>query len=321
MNLNQKSSIRSKTISLRFYGLLFVLCEILYLTYSKSTRRRSRATSHSCTSSRVYQSVPCGSVQFQQVSLTDDIIVEGVVKSIASRTNSCSVPFRMTFIRDPTQRILDEFFLQKVTREKVDPTDTNIRDFFEKLDHRDHYLRTLALLKPQRQETTKHVVKDILHRYDFIGISERLDESLVVMKMLLGLKTDDIRYLLDTGPFIPWYYNLSTVRCNFRGISPFLSPNMTSFISSKEWQQNFIAGDTLLFQAATRSLDRTIVSLGKSVVQMELQAFHRAMEEAYQMCHKNATFPCSAQGTLLPRNDCRYRNVGCGWECLDRLKL
>ena len=320
MTLKLKSSLRSKTISLRIYALLFVLCEILYLTYSKSTRLRSRATNRSCTSSRVYPSVPCGSIRFQRVSFTDEIIVEGVIRNIASRTNSCSVPFHMTFVQDPTQRIVDEFFLQMVAREKVDPTDTNIRDFFEKHDHRDYYLRTLAL-KSHQQETTKHIVKDILQGYDFIGISERLDESLVVMKMLLGLKTEDIRYLIDAGPFMPWYYNQSTVRCNFRGISPFLSPNMTSFINSKEWQQDVIAGDTLLFNAATQSLDRTIISLGQSLVQMELKAFHRVMEEAYQMCQGNVKFPCSAQGNLLPHNDCRHQNIGCGWACLGRLKL
>ena len=38
------------------------------------------------------------------------------------------------------------------------------------------------------------VVQDILNDYDFIAITERMDESLVVMKILLNLTLDEILY-------------------------------------------------------------------------------------------------------------------------------
>jgi hypothetical protein len=34
-------------------------------------------------------------------------------------------------------------------------------------------------------------VQEILQGYDFLGVSERMDESLAVLQLLLGLETQD----------------------------------------------------------------------------------------------------------------------------------
>lgn len=45
-------------------------------------------------------------------------------------------------------------------------------------------------------------VRDTLGKYDFVGVVERFDESLVALQLLMGLETSDILYFssrLHTG--------------------------------------------------------------------------------------------------------------------------
>jgi hypothetical protein len=39
----------------------------------------------------------------------------------------------------------------------------------------------------------------LLSSYDFVGITERFDESVVAMQLLLGLRTSDVLYLKAKG--------------------------------------------------------------------------------------------------------------------------
>ena len=50
-------------------------------------------------------------------------------------------------------------------------------------------LKRLSLLAGEAQ------IDKILDNYDFIGVTDRFDESLVVLQLLLGLETSDILYL------------------------------------------------------------------------------------------------------------------------------
>jgi len=43
------------------------------------------------------------------------------------------------------------------------------------------------------------IVEDILDGYDFIAVTERMDESLVALQMLLNLTTKDILYTHSRG--------------------------------------------------------------------------------------------------------------------------
>jgi hypothetical protein len=227
--------------------------------------------------------------------------------------------FLFTFLREPTGRAIEEFFVQDVSRDKVDPTDQYFRFMLEtpSRKNQDRYLRSLTFEELTHEQENKHqVVNNILFGYDFIGITERMDESLVIMKILLGLETSDILYLPDPGPFKPWYFNETSILCNFRGIEPFVSKNMSKFIESESWR-NKVGADTLLFQAANRSLDLTISALGKDLVRSELRDFYKAMAAAQKNCP--TVFPCTTSGVFSPQNDCLQQDLGCGLNCLDRL--
>ena len=341
---------------MQVFALLFLLCEILFVNsmsiWQSCIDSSSLSISQHDGPSRTYpaKKFPCikGSPRLRKEGIiykilpwTDEDIVASAVMKMSKmhldKNNRCQAhldkrenaheyaqqhgghTFLFTFLREPTGRAIEEFFAQDVSRDKVDPTDQNFRLMLEtpSRKHQDMYIRSLNFKEHTHERENKHqVVNQILFGYDFIGITERMDESLVVMKILLGLETSDILYLPDPGPFKPWYINATSISCSFRGITPFVSKNMTKFIQSESWQKK-VRADTLLFQAANRSLDLTIYALGKDRVHDELREFYKAIEAAQKNC--STMFPCTASGVFLPQNDCLQQDLGCGLNCLDLL--
>ena len=73
---------------------------------------------------------------------------------------------------------------------------TILQPIFKSFKRRNKQLKTLALT------TTRHVIgkepeaiHTILKEYDFLGVTERMDESAVALQMLLGLKISDVMYI------------------------------------------------------------------------------------------------------------------------------
>lgn len=98
--------------------------------------------------------------------------------------------FAWSIVRDPTARIISEFFHFEVARGGTEPTDENFIKFLEETGHvHDYQLRYLAL---ERIKSPAYAIKKILNGYDFVGVTERMDESAVAIQMLLGLDTSDI---------------------------------------------------------------------------------------------------------------------------------
>ena len=105
--------------------------------------------------------------------------------------------FLFTIVRDPAKRALSSFFFFQVGRRGVNATEENILDT---LSHTSNY--QLRYIRP---ETPKEllsmddtelgtVVQQTLNEFNFIGILERLDESLVLLQFILDLKPSDILY-------------------------------------------------------------------------------------------------------------------------------
>ena len=145
---------------------------------------------------------------------------------------------------------------------------------------------------------------NIIRDYDFIGITERMDESLVVLQMLLDLETADILYLtakghgrFDDGG------NNST--CTYV-VPSFVSPGMNDYFESREWTDR-IVGDTHLYKAASISLDMTIDKLGRKAFGKQLAAFKEAKKIVDEKCQDTVVWPCSADGVF------HRRPQGCLW--------
>mmetsp|Transcript_32983 Transcript_32983/g.75980 ORF Transcript_32983/g.75980 Transcript_32983/m.75980 type:complete len:324 (-) Transcript_32983:405-1376(-) len=107
-----------------------------------------------------------------------------------------SASFLWTVLRDPTKRAVSQFFHFVVSREKAEPTDREARRYLMKPLWNNYYLRDLATREDDLSLTSLVDRSNrILNDYDFVGITERMDESLVALQMLLRLNVTDILYL------------------------------------------------------------------------------------------------------------------------------
>lgn len=153
-------------------------------------------------------------------------------------------------------------------------------------------------------------VNKILADYDFIGITERLDESLVVLQIILGLKTSDILYYSAKGNG-SW---------DDKGVyiqPSFVSQGMKKFFASDTWRQ-LSKGDYLMYLAANASLDRTIDSLGRREFEEKLALFRYAKNLVKTNCTDIRPL-FSAEGQAW-YNDCLLADAGCGNRCFDQLE-
>lgn len=231
--------------------------------------------------------------------------------------------FLWTSLRDPTSRAISQFFHFMVGRHKMEPTDVNFQMTFEKkvIMTRDYYLYILSTSNNYHSRVENNPLQTaqaILNDYDFIAITERLDESLVVLQLLLNLSTADILYLSakHNGHFDD---GAGKKKCFYIWPS-FVTPSMQTYFASPQWQDD-IQYDMALYQAANRSLDLTIEAIGRQKFEKQLQRFQMAQSAAKQNCLPTAIFPCSEGGQWRPHNttNCLWNDSGCGNDCLDEV--
>jgi hypothetical protein len=231
--------------------------------------------------------------------------------------------FLWTVIRNPTTRAVSQFFHFEVSRHKIEPTDQKFKTFLRTKDPiQDYYIRTLYTKDKFDRQSINPITaaNTILRSYNFIGITERLDESFVVLMMILKLKIADILYLSaktkggydDAG-------GRDSKTCTYIWPS-FVTPGVDKFLSSKEWR-NTTRYDTLLYEAVNRSLDMTIDSLGRDRFDRKLRKFQRAQQVAHTKCLPTTIFPCDASGIYNREEttDCIWKDSGCGATCLDEV--
>lgn len=120
--------------------------------------------------------------------------------------------FLWSMVRDPTSRSISEFFHFQVSRRGVRPSDRNVLRFLKEeealKDKQVNYLRlsNTTDFQPSQSRSTGirtgkgrisevEAINTILRRYDFLGVTERMDETAVALQMILGLKTSDVMFL------------------------------------------------------------------------------------------------------------------------------
>jgi Galactose-3-O-sulfotransferase len=227
-----------------------------------------------------------------------------------------------TIVREPTKRAVSLFFHFQVSRMGVEPTDNNFRRFLTEQNPSkkyNYYLHNLSL-KPFNAtiDDPAQVANDILASYDFIGVTERMDESYVALAMLLRLPLSDVLYLSaktsggydDAG---------QDGKCAF--IRPsFVTEGMQAFFDGDDWQAK-VKYDLAFYRAVNRSLDATIDRLGRRTFEKNLARLREAQKVARDRCLSSTVFPCDADGNFVPpdKTDCVFTDYGCAFECLDRV--
>jgi hypothetical protein len=173
----------------------------------------------------------------------------------------------------------------------------------------------------KKMDNYSEVVQTIIDEFDFIGITERMDESLVVLKMLLDLELGDILYMsAKTQGSFTSAGGPSGPRCIYI-VPSFLTPGMKKFFESDYWKR-YIAADVALYKAAQASLDKTIEKLGRQEFEDNLSEFRIAKEKAQIRCEDRTIYRCNPAGEYIGMNStCLMWDVGCGYECLDEFGL
>jgi len=165
-------------------------------------------------------------------------------------------------------------------------------------------------------------MNQILKDYNFIAITERMDESLVTLSMLMNVPLADVLYLnaKSSGGFDDGE-GKQRGKCVYIVPSK-ASPYMKELMESDDFHEH-IYWDRVLHQAANKSLDLTIDALGREKFEQKLSQFKHAQAVAHKRCIKRTIFPCSFEGgeKQIPddKNDCLLGDAGCGYKCLDEV--
>ena len=243
--------------------------------------------------------------------------------------------FLLTSVRDPAQRAISRFFWSYVTRHQQSTDDINstnqsaipddafIQGYLNKSTAMANgctskgqggYQLNYITMDPisewsawspqtptnvRRPQIVKQNVQQVLQEYDFMVVNERMDESLVVLQLLLGLEPSDI---LSLSFNVGGSYRYEHGKCKQLAKS-YISPGIQAYLESDEWYaKNY--GDYLLWAAANRSLDMTIDALGRTThFAAAMQEFQRLESKVNDICPQQVPFPCSANGTVLFRTD------------------
>jgi hypothetical protein len=246
--------------------------------------------------------------------------------STTHNNDSSYSSFLWTMIREPSQRVVSEFYHFYVSRKKKEPTVSNFRTFlfdYETHRKRDYYLKSLSMRQAFDRDLLQQYdpiaeANAILGDYDFIGITERMDESAVVLMMLLGLPMADVLFVTakthggfdDAG-------GAANGKCTYIWPS-FISPGMQQVLQSEDWQDH-VKYDRALYQAANRSLDLTMDLLGRDRVSANMARYRRAKELIAAKCLPIVGFPCDMNGVRQNDTDCLWKDSGCGTTCLDEV--
>jgi hypothetical protein len=230
-----------------------------------------------------------------------------------------------TSVRDPATRSLSEFFHFKVSRRGVAPTTSKMISFLNQQKNfqlRWQAAHALATKLPANTAldmdiTSNFIDRQLLATHSFVAVTERMDESLVVMKLLFDLDDGDIVVLSSkkSGGYDDGKYEERCVKVQ----KAFTTPEVDEFIRTNFTEGNY---DYLLYAAANAGLDLTINALGRERVEDEVRKHRTLKQLAETSCQDDAVFPCSVDGFRqieASLGSCYWNDVGCGHSCVDRV--
>lgn len=220
--------------------------------------------------------------------------------------------FVWTMVREPTKRAISHFFHKQVSRGHIEPTDENFKQYLPSYPYAIDYLSTEGY-RHGVDNPMEHA-NDIMQHYNFIGLTERIEESLVVLSMLLNLPLADV---LSVSAKRSGGYDGMCIKIH----PSFVSPGMKEHFASDAWT-NLMRPEIALFEAVNRSLDLTIDSLGRPAVQARVIRYREAMAVVNEQCTSDTIkMPCTRDGVRRTENetDCYFQDLACGMDCLDQV--
>jgi hypothetical protein len=229
-----------------------------------------------------------------------------------------------TIVRHPSKRAISGFFHFKVAREGIAPTSQNMIEHLEngKSTQLSYIMKTKWIwdfqkTKLNNKDAAGTVKKYVLDFYDFVAVVERMEESLVVMKILFDLEFRDVIVLSakQSGGYDFGGLDNACVKIP----KALTTPEVDKYLTHNFTKDNY---DFILYAAANRSLDLTIDELGRRRVETEVREYRMLMKSVEQHCRSKAVFPCSAEGRWQRKaslTSCFAQDSGCGNKCVQQI--
>ena len=243
-----------------------------------------------------------------------------------------------TVLREPASRILSSYTFFQISRNGEEPTLPHFQQTAEKqkgyqLDYLaqtyGRYLNNEDLVRTKypvkgtpAKETTELqalsiIQQSVLDEYHFVGVLERMDESLVVMKELFHLEHEDMIVLSSktSGGYDDGASDKGCVMIQ----KTIKTPEMKAYLATDFRDYNY---DFLLYDIINRTLDATIDALGRDKIEQGVQIHRKIQALAEEKCQAEAVFPCSSDGVLqreASSKSCYRSDFACGHECVARV--
>jgi len=247
--------------------------------------------------------------------------------AINTRERDASIVW--TTVRDPRARALSSFAFYQAGRQGMNYTDRIMIDTLNGAKNNQvAQLRTNRAFSspggqptetadvPESASAMATLLKDeILGTYNFIAVTERMEESLVVMKMLWNLEDGDI-IVSSVKQAGGWSYDWDEPETCFQVPKIKLSPAVEEYLDTDFTEDNY---DFVLHAFANASLDATIDSLGRERVQREVRRHLHLKDLAMRHCRSKILPPCSEGGKWQPEHvgNCFENDIGCGYRCIN----
>lgn len=217
-----------------------------------------------------------------------------------------------SMLRHPASRLESAYFFYQVSRRNQEATEEGMLNYMNQTTFKSFLIKYLRLKKyGSREEEIHHLI----HNYDFLGISERMEESMVVLAMLLRVPLTDVVVLNSktSGGYDDGRTHKGCVKLKPK----FTTPRVDEFLRGDFLRDN---ADYLLYQAANISLDRTIEKLGRDKVTAGVLRYRRLTEDNEMACRQKAIYPCPItlqNHAMQSKKDCYFSDAGCGHKCTD----
>lgn len=194
--------------------------------------------------------------------------------------------FLWTMIRQPDTRAISHYGMHIAFGNWSDST----KEFVEKLKgniffrpHTQLWWIAPNFLKDDTSDIQlQSIIQDVLNQYNFIGVYERLYESIVVLGMLMDVNINDILYSWRPSKI---------ARCGNSIKQPsWLTNDMKSHLATDEWKDKQ-KGDFMLYNAVNQKLDATIDLLGRDKVQQNVEKYNKLIQIGTNLSSKLLSRP------------------------------
>jgi hypothetical protein len=226
-----------------------------------------------------------------------------------------------TFLREPRDWKVARYFHHYVAGRQTSPNPMDMKRYVSRNGNKQTAYISLTPWEKkeddpnQSQSSAVASAKEIVRDYDFIGLAEEPELSLVVFQLLFGLEARDILYVPSA---LAGSITYTTVKRTCVPTGPrFVYPDVKDFMHSDEWiRANAV--DLALYEETRKSLEATIDHvLGRDTFEAALAEHKRLMAAVESKCLSSVKYRCTANGHYNAHTDCN--KMGCGSNCIQSI--